>query len=138
MRAFFLRSAVLLAAPLCLANAADDLDAVKAAPDSHRVLLENDKIRVLRVTVAPGATEPVHVHGWPSIMYFEQPQPITYIVYDLVDGKLVERKRIDAPALPVTDTEWSPPEGPHAIMNRGTEPFLAVRVEFKDGGGGTP
>ena len=110
-----------------------DLDAVAAAPKSHRVLMEDDRIRVLRVEVAPGATEPVHDHRWPSVMYFEQPQPITYIIYRLVDGKPVETERIDAPAFAVSQTVRGEPEGLHAVLNRGSAPFLAVRVEFKDG-----
>lgn len=118
---------------LGLQAAPANFDAVAAAPDSHRVLMEDDRIRVLRVEVAPGATEPVHDHRWPSVMYFEQPQPITYIVYTLVDGRPVETKRIDAPALSVSQTIRAEPEGLHAVSNRGSAPFLAVRIEFKDG-----
>jgi len=109
-------------------------DAVAAAPGSHRVLMEDDRIRVLRVEVAPGATEPVHDHRWPSVMYFEQPQPITYIAYKLVDGRPVETNRVDAPALEVSQTVRGEPEGLHAVKNRGSAPFLAVRIEFKDAG----
>lgn len=119
----------LLAAQTAPAN----FDAVAAAPNSHHVLMEDDKIRVLRVEVAPGATEPVHDHRWPSVMYFERPQPITYIVYKLIDGKPVETQRIDAPALEVAQTVRGEPEGLHAVLNRGSAPFLAVRFEFKDG-----
>ncbi|MGK2911318.1 MAG: hypothetical protein ACSLE1_16175 [Sphingobium sp.] len=108
-------------------------DAVAAAPNSHRILIEDEKIRVLRVEVAPGATEPIHEHRWPSVMYFEQPQPITYIVYKLVDGRPVESQRIDAPALEASQTVRSAPEGLHSVMNRGLAPFIAVRFEFKDG-----
>ncbi len=108
-------------------------DAVAAAPNSHHILMEDDKIRVLRVEVAPGATEPVHDHRWPSVMYFEQPQPITYIVYKLIDGRPVETERFDAPAFKVSQTVRGDPEGLHAVMNRGSTPFIAVRFEFKDG-----
>ncbi len=108
-------------------------DAVAAAPNSHHILMEDDKIRVLRVKIAPGATEPVHDHRWPSVMYFEQPQPITYIVYKLVDGRPVETERFDAPAFKVSQTVRGDPEGLHAVMNRGSAPFIAVRFEFKDG-----
>ncbi len=108
-------------------------DAVAAAPGSHHVLMEDDRVRVLRVEVAPGATEPVHDHRWPSIMYFERPQPIAYVVYTLVDGEPVETKRIDAPALKAGQTVRAEPEGLHAVSNRGSAPFLAVRIEFKDG-----
>lgn len=108
-------------------------DAVAAAPESHVVLFEDNKVRVLRVEVAPGVTEPVHDHRWPSVMYFEQPQPITYIEYKLVGGRPVETQRFDAPALKATQTVRGEPEGLHAVMNRGAAPFVAVRGEFKDG-----
>lgn len=118
---------------LAIQVAPASFDAVVAAPNSHRVLLEDDQIRVLRVEVAPGATEPVHDHRWPSVMYFEQPQPITYITYKLIDGKPIETERFDAPSLAKTQTVRGDPEGLHAVMNRGSAPFVAVRVEFKSG-----
>ncbi len=116
---------------LAIQAAPASFDAVAAAPDSHRVLLEDDKIRVLRVEVAPGATEPVHDHRCSSVMYFEQPQPITYIAYKLVDGKPVETERFDAPAFDTSQMVRGEPEGLHAVKNRGSAPFIAVRMEFK-------
>jgi predicted metal-dependent enzyme (double-stranded beta helix superfamily) len=110
-----------------------NFDAVTAAPSSHRVLFEDEKIRVLRVEIAPGATEPVHDHRWPSVMYFEQPQPIMYTEYKLVKGRPVEVQRVEAPALKVTQTVRGGPEGLHAVTNRGTAAFVVVRVEFKSG-----
>ncbi|WP_258042976.1 hypothetical protein [Sphingomonas sp. NBWT7] len=108
-------------------------DAVAAAPNSHRVLLEDEKIRVLRVEVPPGVAEPVHDHRWPSVMYFEQPQPITYITYRLINGKLVEMTRFDAPAFARSQAVRGEPEGLHAVTNRGAAPFVAIRIEFKTG-----
>lgn len=137
MRIPFACTAIALAglscAPMAAAQEGDEWDAVAAAPDSHQVLLENEKVRVLRVTIPPGAMEPIHDHRWTSVMYFEQPQPITYVAYELVDGKPSETMRVEAPALPIAATEWVEPEGLHAIRNRGDGPFVAVRVEFKDG-----
>lgn len=118
---------------LALQAAPVDFDAVAAAPRSHTVLMEDDTIRVVRVEVAPGATEPVHDHRWPSVMYFEQPQPITYIAYQLVNGRPVETERIEAPSLKASQTVRSAPEGLHSIMDRGASPFLAARIEFKNG-----
>jgi hypothetical protein len=69
-------------------------------------------------------------------MYFERPQPITYIAYKLVNGRPVELERINAPAMEESKTVRSEPEGLHAVQNRGSEPFVAIRVEFK--GGKTP
>jgi predicted metal-dependent enzyme (double-stranded beta helix superfamily) len=116
---------------LAIQAAPTNFDAVAAAPDSHRVLLEDDEVRVLRVEVAPGATEPVHDHRWPSVMYFEHPQPITYITYKLMNGKPVEVERFDAPSFTKSQTVRGEPEGLHAIKNRGSASFVAVRIEFK-------
>lgn len=44
------------------------LDAVIAAAKNHRVLMEDDAVRVLEVTVDPGERENLHHHRWPSIM----------------------------------------------------------------------
>lgn len=131
-----MRPVLLFAVMIATATAVEaqiaNFDAVAAAPTSHRVLMEDEKIRVLLVKVAPGATEPVHEHRWPSVMYFQQPQPITYITYKLVNGRPVETERTDAPALAASQTVRGEPERLHAIKNLGAEPFLAVRMEFKD------
>ena len=44
------------------------LDALIAAPANHRLLFEDDAVRVLEVTVEPGERENLHHHRWPSIM----------------------------------------------------------------------
>jgi hypothetical protein len=45
----------------------DGFDAVEAAPQRHKVLLENATVGVLQVEVALGTKEPMHHHRWPSI-----------------------------------------------------------------------
>jgi hypothetical protein len=44
------------------------LDALVAAPANHRLLFEDDAVRVLEVTVEPGERENLHHHCWPSLM----------------------------------------------------------------------
>ncbi len=44
------------------------LEALIAAPANHRLLHEDDEVRVLEVTVQPGERENLHHHRWPSIM----------------------------------------------------------------------
>lgn len=51
------------------------LDAVAAAPRHHKVLFENDNIRVLEVILPPGDEEPVHHHRWPSVFVLDQIKP---------------------------------------------------------------
>ena len=43
------------------------LDAVVAAPEHHKVLYEDDVIRVISVSVPAGATEKPHHHRFPSV-----------------------------------------------------------------------
>ncbi len=109
----------------------DHMDAVIAAPASHTVLLENSQVRVLQVTIPPGVTEPAHTHAWPSVMRIDAPQPITYITFSELDGKRVETKRIEVPAGKPGKTEWMEPEGLHAVQNRGTSEYRAIRIELK-------
>ena len=49
----------------------DSTDAVAAAPDHHKVILENDAVRVLEARVPLHSFEPPHTHPWPSV-FFEQ------------------------------------------------------------------
>jgi quercetin dioxygenase-like cupin family protein len=45
-----------------------ELDGVTAAPDHHKVLFENDQVRVIETTVRVGDTTPVHTHPR-TVMY---------------------------------------------------------------------
>src|SRR5579863_1469463 len=49
----------------------DATDAVAFAPTHHKVILENDAVRVLEATVPFHSKEPPHTHFWPSV-FFEQ------------------------------------------------------------------
>ena len=111
--------------------AADPFDAVTAAPDSHQVIFENARVRVLSVTIAPGKTEPVHTHDWPSIMRVEAPQPLAYITYALRNGKPVQIARKIQKLRSPAEAEWMEPEGPHAVQNLGNAEYRAMRIELK-------
>src|SRR6516162_2359223 len=47
----------------------DSLDAVIAAPRHHKLMFENERVRILEVRIPPGETVPVHTHRWPSAIY---------------------------------------------------------------------
>jgi hypothetical protein len=47
----------------------DALDALAAAPEHHRKLLENEHVRVLETHIAAGEQTAVHTHCWPSAQY---------------------------------------------------------------------
>ncbi len=48
----------------------DSLDAVVAAPEQHRVIFENERVRVLDTRIKPGERVPVHAHPWSSVTCF--------------------------------------------------------------------
>lgn len=106
------------------------LDAVAAASKNHKVLLENDKVRVLDVTVAPGEVEAVHSHRWPSVLYFIE-------AGDFVDrdasGKIIFDSRTLKAPLVFPLAMYKEPEAPHSVENLSkTTPLHLVRVEMKN------
>jgi hypothetical protein len=47
----------------------DSLDALTAAPKHHKLVLDNDRVRVLDTRIPPGDLVPVHTHRWPAVYY---------------------------------------------------------------------
>lgn len=106
----------------------DSLDAIVAAPQNHKVVLENDKVRVLDVTVQPGEREPVHGHKWPSVLYIMSEDNIRD--YD-AEGKLIYDSTTDKNKRTPPYTEWMEPQAPHAVENLSKTPLRLLRVELK-------
>ena len=109
----------------------DSLDAVVAAPRSHGIIYEDEKVRILHVTVAPGQTEPIHSHRWRSVAWASRSPSFTLYHYAMdKDNRLVRTDSFNA-RLPLnTANKWGP-EAPHAIRNTGEDSLVLYRVEFK-------
>ena len=45
------------------------------APDTHKVLIDNDSIRILDVNLPPGSKESAHSQVWPAILILDSPRP---------------------------------------------------------------
>ena len=105
----------------------DSLDALTAAPDSHRVLIDNQAVRVVQVVIPPRVREPAHTHRWPSVMQVYQPARIRYYGED---GSLLFESPHDFDPTP-REPAWMEPEGPHSVENVDTRPYLAYRIELK-------
>jgi quercetin dioxygenase-like cupin family protein len=104
------------------------LDAIKAAPDHHDVLLENDQVRVLDTVIKVGATVPVHTHRWSSVMYVLSFSD--FVRYD-ADGKVLVDTR-NLPGKPqVGEAMWSSPLPPHSLQNVGSADLRLITVELK-------
>jgi len=104
-------------------------DAVIAAPKNHRILLENENVRVLDVTVAPGETEPVHSHRWPSVLYILV--GADFIDRDGQGNVIFDTRQLKTP-LQYPLTMWKDPEAPHSAENLSkTITLHLIRIEIK-------
>ena len=106
------------------------MDALIAAPEHHRLLLENDRIRVLDTRIGPGETVPVHTHRWPSVLHV-----LAWggFVRRDGDGEVIVDTRKSPPIAPPPRVIWSEPLPPHSIENVGTAEIRVVSIEIKDG-----
>ena len=104
-------------------------DAVVAAPRNHKILLENENVRVLQVTHKPGELEPLHYHQWHSVLYIQS-------AGDFVDrdgaGNVIFDSRTLKTPLKFPMTMWKDPEAPHSVENLNkTITLRLIRVEMK-------
>jgi quercetin dioxygenase-like cupin family protein len=99
-------------------------DALAAAPQHHKVLFENDKVRVLEVNVAPGVREPLHAHRYPSVLYY-------------ISAAHLKEYSPGVPAIDRGHKEngavvFLPIGPPHQMENlEDTKPLKGIRVELK-------
>jgi hypothetical protein len=96
----------------------DGYDAVQAAPKSHKVIFENEFVRVLEVTVPPaGTTEPMHHHRWPSFfLSWDTGGKSPHIRYHRADGRVMDQPAKEEPAHAGSwSVGWMKPEPMHSI-----------------------
>lgn len=102
-------------------------DGPVAAPDHHRVIFENDQVRVLETTIRRGDTAPLHDHLLPQVMY-------------VISGSHFHRRgpggetMLDTRSIP----DWSLPRvlfssgtPLHTLENTGDDDLVVIGVELK-------
>ncbi len=104
------------------------LDAPTAAPDNHKVMFENERVRVLDVVVGVGGREALHAHCWPSVLYITFRGKLRE--WD-ADGKVIREVKDTPPATAFPMTQWLEASPPHSIENLDTQPIRLVRIELK-------
>lgn len=96
-------------------------DSVKVAPDLHqKVLIDNDKIKMMEVEFAPGDITPMHHHP-------------NYVTYVLSDGQLeitVKGKQPEVVNIKAGGYMYSPTET-HMVKNTGTTTVKMLIMELK-------
>jgi mannose-6-phosphate isomerase-like protein (cupin superfamily) len=106
----------------------DELDGVVAAPDHHRVLFENDVVRVIETTIRAGDTTPVHTHLAPTAMYVVSGSQ--FLRRD-PDGEVMLDTRAD-PAFVLPQVMYSPGTPAHTLENTGPDDLVVIGVELLD------
>src|SRR5262245_44799896 len=110
-------------------------DAVRAAPNSHRVMFEDKHVRVLQILLPPLSAEPIHIHALPSVIMGDtgggQGAKFQYTEYRFENGKFVEVKKEEISPVPGYRAVYSLPEGPHSITNIGPVGVEYTRIEIK-------
>ena len=105
----------------------DSLDALTAAPGHHRLLLENDSVRVLEALIPPGSRTPIHTHRWPATQYVLS---FSHFIRRDAEGSITLDSRSQPPLAPGAAL-WSGPLGPHSAENVGASDLRVIVVELK-------
>ena len=111
-----------------------ELDAVTAAPKNHKVLFENDRLRVLEVILGSNEEEPVHHHRWPSVCVFDR---IKGPIHDFSpSGEMLPPNRDVMVALKEWDGKGClvvnmAPQPAGRVLNASDATLHGVRIEMK-------
>jgi hypothetical protein len=100
-------------------------DALLCAPKTHRLLFENEYVRILESRIDPGESVPVHTHQWDSLYVIMQGSRFRGIdgkgnVIEEAWGVGVEQFKGDTPDCIL-----------YAYTNVGAQPFLSIAFEIK-------
>jgi hypothetical protein len=107
----------------------DALDALQAAPLHHRIVFENDRVRVLDTRIGPGDTTPMHTHRWPAVHHLMSWSD--FVRRDANGKVLVDTRGRSAPtSLPFV--VWSESLSPHSLENVGAAVLQVVSIELKE------
>jgi isopentenyldiphosphate isomerase len=107
----------------------EELDALKAAPQHHKLLFENQVVRVLDTRIPPAETTAVHTHKWPASLYVISWSD--FIRYDGEDNVLLDSRALTKPPSP-SSALWTEPVTPHALKNVGSKDLHVISCEIKN------
>lgn len=105
----------------------DALDALVAAPQHHKLLFENESVRVLDTCIGPGETTALHTHRWPGTLYI-----LCWSDFVRRDqhGAVILDSRTTT-AIPAGTALSSPPLELHTLENVGESELRVIAVELK-------
>ncbi|MBS1523309.1 MAG: hypothetical protein JST50_20080 [Bacteroidetes bacterium] len=105
-----------------------ELDALIAAPEHHKLLFENEKVRVIDANIPAGGMTAVHTHRFAASHIVVSWSD--FIRYDACGNLLLDSRNLGKTFAPHTAL-WSEPLGPHALKNVGEQELHIISVEVK-------
>lgn len=114
--------ALCLAATFGVSATAVAQDMVQVAGKQAKVVLENDRVRVIEIDVPPGGSTGMHSHGTPQLVVFLSGAKGTQMMAD-GSTKPMDRK--------AGEVAWSEPVT-HDTKNTGKQPVRTLVIELKD------
>ena len=119
LRLFLVACSLLLPAGLeaaaCGLARPDARDAAAVAPDTHKVLIDNDTIRILDVSLPAGSKEPAHSRAWPAILIQDTPRPGA------------------PPQVRNFESRWQEAHAPDQVAVSGKTPVHYLEIDLKKG-----
>jgi quercetin dioxygenase-like cupin family protein len=106
----------------------EELDALVADPIHHRLLFENERVRILDTFIPPGAVTELHTHKWPSSLYIVSWSD--FIRYDKDGNTVLDSRNIKSTSA-AGSALWSEPLVPHVLKNIGAADIHIISVEIK-------
>jgi mannose-6-phosphate isomerase-like protein (cupin superfamily) len=115
--------------PVLMKAASNDaLDGVVAAPKHHRLLFENDRVRVIESRIRVGERTPPHTHLHQRVMYTVSGS--SFVRRDeggrVIEAPLVRDGSTDEPRV-----MWAGPTDLHTIENTGSDDLVVIAVEVR-------
>ncbi len=107
----------------------EELDALIAAPEHHKLLFENEAVRVLETIIHPGDKTNLHTHKDPASLYFISCSD--FIRYDAAGNIEVDSRTLSKTPTPGS-VSWSGPLAPHILENTGKDEIHVISTELKN------
>jgi hypothetical protein len=105
----------------------DELDGVVAAPGNHKVLFENDEVRVIETHIAAGEITPLHTHLAPTLQYVLSGSH--FVRRDERGETMLDTRATPDYVLP--KVQWSAGTPRHTIENTAEDDLVVISVELK-------
>jgi len=95
-------------------------DAPTTSPNTHKVTLDNDRVRILDITIEPGRTVPMHSHP-DYVIYMLESAKVRFTYPDGNSEEITVKKG---------DSMFRKAEA-HSAVNIGSSPIRALNIELK-------